>query len=96
MSILNALRGITGEFDIGRILGASGGASYVVSPIVFQAIDLHNGGHFDPAAFCGGYGAGLGLAATGIGAMIAIKDRNVATARQTVAQPPLDDTGGKG
>lgn len=91
MSLINSLKGITGEFDVGRMLGASGGASYVVCPPVFQAWALYKGQPFDPAAFCAAYGGGLAVAATGIGALIAIKDRGVAAARLTVATPPLDD-----
>lgn len=85
------LRGISGDFELGRVLGAIGGVNYVFWPPVFQAIDTFKNGHWDPAAFCAGYGGGFALTATGIGGFIALKDRSTAAARQTVAQPPLSD-----
>ena len=93
MSVSNMLRGIGGEYEIGRVIGAVGGFNYVLWPPVFQGWSLYNGQAWDPAAFCAAYGGGLALAAAGIGAMISLKDRGVASSRQVVAQPPLSDTG---
>lgn len=90
MSFGSIFRGLSGEMELGRTLGASGGASYIVSPLLFQAWDLHKGGHFDPAAFCAAYGGGFGLMIAGVGTAIALKDRNVAVAKQQQAMPPLN------
>lgn len=90
MSFASIFRGISGELELGRVFGATGGASYILAPLVYQGWALHQGQHFDPAGFCAGYGGGLGLAAAGIGSMIAIKDRNVAVAKQQQAMPPLN------
>ena len=93
MSALNMLKGIGGEYELGRVVGAVGGFNYVLWPPIFQAWALYNGQAWDSAAFCAAYGGGLALAAAGIGAMISLKDRGVASSRQVVAQPPLSDTG---
>ncbi len=89
---LNLLRGISGEFEIGRTLLASSGISAIFSPIAFEIGDLiHNGWHFDVVGWCGAYPTGLGaLGALGVFA-IGKKDVSVAAARQTQAMPPLDD-----
>jgi hypothetical protein len=94
MSLLNALRGIGGEFELGRLLLASSGIAAITTPIGFELADLwHNGWHFDVTAWCVAYPGGLGALA-GIGVFaIGNKDRNVSIARQTAAQPPLDDKG---
>lgn len=95
MTLLNALRGISGEFEIGRVLLASGGAAAIVTPIFFQAADMiWHQAHFDVTAWCLAYPGGL-AAISGVGVFtIGSKDKAVAAARQTQAQPPLDDKGG--
>lgn len=80
------LRGPAGEFELGRVLGAVGGGNYVLWPPIFQAWALLNGQPWDPAAFCAAYGGGLALAAAGVGAMIALKDRAVAKAKAMVGE----------
>lgn len=96
MKLANILRGIGGEFEIGRVLLASSGVAAITSPIGFQIADMaHNGWHFDVTAWCVAYPGGL-AALAGIGVFaIGNKDRNVSIARQTAAQPPLDDKGGQ-
>jgi hypothetical protein len=82
---LNALRGISGEFEIGRVLLASSGAAAIVTPIVFQLLDMaHNGWKFDVTAWCVAYPGGL-AALAGIGVFsIGQKDKGVATAKATL------------
>lgn len=96
MRFSNILRGISGEIEIGRTLLASSGFAAIVSPIAFQVTDMiHNGFHFDVTAWCVAYPGGL-AALNGIGVFaIGNKDKSVAAARQTQAQPPLDDKGGQ-
>lgn len=94
MSIANILRGTGGEFEIGRVSLAVGGLFAVVSPIGFEWYEVgFNGGHFDVTAWCLAYPGGLvALVAGGVFA-IGNKEKQVAAARLTIAQPPLDDKG---
>lgn len=91
MKILQILKNINGDFEIGRVWLSIGTGSMVVAPVVFQGIDTFKNGHWDPAAFCGGYGLGLGGLITSGVLAIGNKDKNVAVARQTQAMPPLSD-----
>jgi hypothetical protein len=84
------LRGISGEFEVNRVVGAVGALSYVVGAHTFIAWDmLYNGRPFDVTAYCLAFPAGLGVAVGAIAGAVAIKDRNVATARI------VQDTGGQ-
>lgn len=77
---MSILRGISGERELGRTLGWIGGLNYVVWPPVFQGYALCVHQAWDAASFCAAYGGGFGLMATGIGALIALKDRAVTNA----------------
>ena len=88
MGLTNALKGITGEFEIGRMLGAFGVTTYIVSAPAFQFYEVWRNGHFDVIAFCAAYPAGLAAALGATAGSIALKDRNVAVARQTADNPP--------
>jgi hypothetical protein len=94
MNITNVLKGIGGEFEIGRVSLAIGGFFAVLSPIAFEVYEVGwNGGHFDVTAWCLAYPGGLvALVAGGVFA-IGNKEKQVAVARLTAASPPLDDTG---
>jgi hypothetical protein len=96
VSVLNILKGIGGEFEIGRSLLASSGVAAIFTPIGFESWHMWHGGAFDVTAWCVAYPGGL-AALSGVGVFsIGKKDQAVANARQTVAQPPLDDkTGSK-
>lgn len=94
MSAANALRGISGEFEVGRLLLAAGGASAIVFPVLFVAWDVMVMGRaFDVTAFCLAYPGGLSALVAGGVISIGSKDKSVAVARQTIAMPPLDDKG---
>ncbi len=96
MKFRNILTNITGEPEIGRVALALGTLASVVTPVAFEVYEIGwNGGHFDVTAWCLAYPGGLvALVAGGVFA-IGNKEKQVAVARQTVAQPPLDDkTGG--
>lgn len=86
MSILRILKGVGGEFEIGRVLLASSGAAAIFSPLVFEVLDMwHNGWHFDVTAWCVAYPGGL-AALSGIGVFaLGRKDKDVAIAKQTQA-----------
>lgn len=85
MRFFNILKGVTGEFEIGRTLLASSGVSAITSPIGFQFWDMWHGAHFDVAAWCTAYPAGLAaLSGAGVYAL-GKKEKDVAIARQTQA-----------
>lgn len=78
MTIANALKGVTGEFEVQRILGAFGTVVYVVTaPALVWAGKV-------PAtldSFCLLYPAGLAACVGATAGAIALKDRQVAKAR---------------
>ena len=85
-AISNMLRGVTGEFEITRVVGAFGALTYIVGANGFVAWNVFHGGQaFDVTAYCLAFPAGLGVAVGSIAGAAAVKDRNVATARVTNA-----------
>jgi hypothetical protein len=85
------LQNTSGEFEVGRSLLVGSSAAAIFSPICFQIWDMLKGAHFDVAAWCAAYPAGLGIL-NGFGVFaIGRKEVAVAQARQMVAQPPLSD-----
>jgi hypothetical protein len=94
MKILSALKGISGEFELGRLLLTGSTLAGITTPIGFQIADMcHNGWHFNVGAWCVAYPGGL-AALNSLGAFsIGKKDQAVATARATdaasnAANPP--------
>lgn len=82
MSILSILKGVTGEFEINRVVGAVGSLSYVICGNGFVLWDMwRNGAHFDITAYCLAFPGGLAVAVGSIAGAVAIKDRNVAAAK---------------
>jgi hypothetical protein len=78
MSILRALKGINGEYEVQRILGAIGTLTYIVSVPAFiwagkVAATLDT--------FCLAYPTGLGVCIGATAGSIALKDRQVAKAK---------------
>jgi len=96
VKILNALKGIGGEYEVQRILGAFGTVVYVVSApalIWFGKVTAS----FD--SFCIAYPAGIAACVGATAGAIALKDRNVATAKvvestgSLPATPPMPPAG---
>jgi hypothetical protein len=88
MSILNALRGISGEFEVQRILGAVGTLVYTVTAPLFVAIGTIKG--VSLTEFCLAFPSGLAACVGATAGAIALKDRQVAAAqvvRDTGALP---------
>lgn len=80
--IRNILRGIGGEFEINRVVGAMGSIAYIVCAHVFVAYEvLWKDREFDLTAYCLAFPSGLGVAVASIAGAVAIKDRNVASAK---------------
>ena len=94
--LTNALRGIGGEFEINRVVGFMAGIGYTVGALGFTAWNMLEGRHFDIVAFCAAYSGGAAVITGGTAAAVAIKDRNVASAKvieQTGAVPAAPPAG---
>lgn len=86
MNIFNALKGIGGEVEINRLVGALGGFSYVIGANSFVGYEvLVKGREFDLTEYCIAFPAGLGVVVGAIAGAVAIKDRQVAKAKETEA-----------
>ena len=78
MTILNALKGIGGEYEVQRIIGAFGSVIFIVSaPALVWAGKIT--ASFD--SFCLAYPAGIAACITATAGAIALKDRQVAKAK---------------
>lgn len=78
MKILNALKGVGGEYEVQRILGAFGTVVYVLTaPALVWAGKVS--ATLD--SFCVAYPVGLGVCIGACAGSIALKDRNVARAK---------------
>lgn len=85
MNILGAIKGVGGEPEIIRTSGAFGLVAYVLSTIAFTGWNMSRGEQFDVTAFCLAFSGGLVAIYGAIAGAVALKDRNVATARATQA-----------
>jgi hypothetical protein len=84
-ALSNAIRGIGGEPELNRVIGAFGGVSYIIGAHVFVAWELALGRSFDLTTYCLAFPGGLGVVVGSIAGAVAIKDRSVAVAKQTEA-----------
>lgn len=94
-SLTNVLRGVTGELEINRVVGAFGSIAYIIGANGFVAWNMAKGQHFDVTAYCLAFPTGLGVAVGSIAGAVAWKDQKVANARVTeqtnaIAAPPPD------
>jgi hypothetical protein len=86
MTLSTMLKGISGEFEINRVIGAVGALAYIAGAVGLTAFEvMWRGRPFDLVAWCTAFPAGLGIAIGAIAGAVAIKDRNVAVARQASA-----------
>lgn len=79
--ISTMFRGIGGEIEVQRVLGAAGVGAYIVGAHVFVGWSILRGQPFDLAVYCTTFPAGLAAALVASGGAIALKDRNVAKAK---------------
>ncbi|MEN2711414.1 hypothetical protein [Sphingomonas sp. VL_57B] len=84
MNILNALKGIGGDYEVQRVLGAVGTLTYTFSVPVLVATGVIK--DVDITAFCLAYPGGLAACIGATAGAIALKDRQVAQAKVTTAQ----------
>ena len=78
MTLLNALKGVGGEFEVQRVLGAVGTLVYIVTApaLVWTGKVIVS---FD--SFCLAYPAGIAACLGATAGSIALKDRQVAKAK---------------
>lgn len=90
MSILEALKGIGGSYEVQRVLGAFGTVTYVIAVPAFVATGLIP--NVSLTEFALAYPAGLAACIGATAGAIALKDRSVASAKvmeQTGSAPGL-------
>lgn len=93
--LTSALRGIGGEFELNRVVGALGVVSYVVGAHAFVAWELSQGREFDLVAYCTAFPAGFAGVMAAVAGAVGWKDTKVASAKITErtgaipAPPPL-------
>lgn len=75
------LRGIGGTIELSRLSVFLGATGFVVGTLAFQAWAMARGQEFDVTAFCLAFGPGFAALIGGGAGAIAIKDRNVASAK---------------
>lgn len=82
--LTEALKGISGEFELSRLVGFIGGVAYTICANAFVAYEvIWLGKDFDVTAYCLAFSGGLAAIVTGTAGAVAIKDRNVASAKVT-------------
>ena len=80
----NLLRNVAGEFEIGRVSLGIGVLATVITPVIFEFMDLyHNGWHFEVQAWCTWYPGGIVALVAGGLFSIGKKEKDIATARVT-------------
>lgn len=77
--LTNALRGIGGEFEVQRVLGAAGTTVFMVAAPAFVLIGVIDDVSF--TEFCLAYPGGLAACIGATAGAIALKDRQVAVAK---------------
>lgn len=78
----SALKGIGGQYELNRLVGAFGGVAYVIGAVGLTAYDvMERGREFDIVAFCAAFPGGLAVVVGAIAGAVAWKDRGVATAK---------------
>lgn len=78
----NILKGIGGEYELQRVVAFIGGMAYVIFAHFFVWYQVvWKGDEFDLTAYCIAFPGGLAVVAGGSAVAIAVKDRNVASAK---------------
>jgi hypothetical protein len=91
----HALKGIGGNYEINRVIGGVGGVVFIVGVHVFLGYEIfYLGKPFDLVTYCFAFPGGIAGIVGGTAGAVAIKDRNVASAKITAetgaipAKPP--------
>lgn len=78
----NALKGISGEYELSRLVGFFGGVVYVICANAFVGYEVWwLGKDFDVTAYCLAFSGGLAGIVTGTAGAVAWKDKGVASAK---------------
>ena len=85
MKISSMLKGIGGEFEVNRVIGAFGATAYIVCANVFVGWQMSRGSPFNITEYCLAFPAGLAASLGAVAGSVALKDRQVAKARSTQA-----------
>lgn len=96
MQITNALKGIGGQYELNRLVGAFGGVVFIVTVPAFVAYDMWRGREFDVTAYCLAFPGGIAGIVGAIAGAVAWKDAGVAKAKvieQTGAIPVAPPAG---
>lgn len=94
LTILNALKGIGGEYEVQRVLGALGTVTYTLTAPIFVGVGVIK--DVSLTEFSLAFPAGLATCIGATAGAIALKDRNVASAKvieQTGAVPAAPPAG---
>ena len=82
MILTNILKGINGEFEYTRVLGAIGVAVYIIAANGFEAWTVFGQGKpFDVVAYCAAFPSGLAVAIGVIATAAAHKEKTAAVAQ---------------
>jgi hypothetical protein len=79
--LTNAFKGIGGEFELIRSVGALGVVVYVIGANAFVAWNMAMGEKFNVTEYCLAFPGGLAVAYGAIAGAAAYKDRGAATAK---------------
>lgn len=83
-SVFNAVRGISGEFEIIRVLGAFGIAAYIIGAHAFVGYDVFwMKRAFNITEYCLAFPTGLGAVIGAVAGAATWKDKGVTSARIT-------------
>ena len=100
------LRGHNGGIELNRLVGFVGGLAYIFGAIGFEGWRIFQGHEFNVTEFCLAFSGGLAVVVGGTAGAVALKDRQVASAKVIEAtgskpanppapapkpQPELDD-----
>lgn len=75
------LRGINGTIELNRLSLFLAAVGYIFGSLAFQGWSIWNGAEFDVTAFCLSFGGGFAALIGGGAGAVALKDRNVASAK---------------
>jgi len=81
VNILNALKGVSEQPEIIRVIGAYGALVFITTTPLFVWLLPR----FELVAYCAAFPAGIVAVVGGIAGATSLKDRNVATAKATQA-----------
>jgi hypothetical protein len=84
MALIDLMKGVNGNFEVTRVVGAVGAMAYIFGANGFEGWQIFGLHHdFDLTSYCLSFPTGLGVAVGAISASAGWKDRQTAKAVQT-------------